>query len=114
MTNPTVSLWSNSLRRTEVPKSRAIHRSGHGSTAWTLEPGINTLRQPQDGGTDTRARIASIDAHVHSNSMREPEDANLTGGTRSLMRRVMGLNVILPGRKAPRAATLATANVRVA
>jgi hypothetical protein len=26
-------------------------------------------------------------------SPREPEDAGLTGGTRSLMRRVMGLNV---------------------
>jgi hypothetical protein len=26
-------------------------------------------------------------------SAREPEDARLTGGTRSLMRRVMGLNV---------------------
>jgi hypothetical protein len=26
-------------------------------------------------------------------SLREPEDARLTGGTRSLMRRTMGLNV---------------------
>jgi hypothetical protein len=26
-------------------------------------------------------------------TFREPEDARLTGGTRSLMRRVMGLNV---------------------
>jgi hypothetical protein len=26
-------------------------------------------------------------------ALREPEDAGLTGGTRSLMRRVMGLNV---------------------
>jgi hypothetical protein len=26
-------------------------------------------------------------------ALREPEDARLTGGTRSLMRRVMGLNV---------------------
>jgi hypothetical protein len=29
-------------------------------------------------------------------SLREPEDARLTGGTRSLMRRVMGLNVTTP------------------
>ncbi|HEX5284789.1 MAG TPA: hypothetical protein VFW30_11780 [Bryocella sp.] len=32
-------------------------------------------------------------------ALREPEDAQLTGGTRSLMRRVMGLNVTAGARK---------------
>jgi hypothetical protein len=44
---------------------------------------------------------------------REPEDAGLTGGTRSLMRRVMGLNVMSPLRKAvPRAVAAKPATVR--
>ena len=63
-------------------------RNGHGGTAWTATAKAD-LHQPQDGAQETgtmnpsRARLTP----------REPEDARLTGGTRSLMRRVMGLNV---------------------
>ena len=40
-----------------------------------------------------------IDAKLHSNVLNEPEDAKLTGGTRSLTRRLMGLNVTEEARR---------------
>jgi hypothetical protein len=48
------------------------------------------LGQPQDGGGPSDEALAS---NAGSAAFREPEDARLTGGTRSLMRRVLGLNV---------------------
>jgi hypothetical protein len=58
------------------------------------------LYQPQDGAQETGTLLSARKRL----GFREPEDARLTGGTRSLMRRVMGLNVTaLAGtRKAPR------------
>ena len=50
------------------------------------------LYQPQDGATDTRSRVADIASRMRKMAG-EPEDARLTGGTRSLMRRLSGLNV---------------------
>ena len=67
-------------------------RTPHGGTAWTRVPG-DALRQPQDGALDANLRVADISARA---GFMEPEDARLTGGTRSLMRRLMGLNM---GRK---------------
>jgi hypothetical protein len=63
-----------------------------------------SLRQPQDGAGDPRmvAEIADagalqqgprLNGRATRMQLNEPEDARLTGGTRSLMRRVMGLNV---------------------
>lgn len=70
----------------------AARRPGRRGAPWSLPAGTKLLRQPQDGAQETSARIAAIVAHL-PNSLREPEDARLTGGTRSLMRRVSGLNV---------------------
>jgi len=65
-------------------------RAVHGSSAWSLPRGLN-LRQPQDG--------ASSEVSPVLNNLPEPEDARLTGGTRSLTRRLMGLNVAEVSRK---------------
>jgi hypothetical protein len=48
---------------------------------------------------DTRTRLANIRSHQHSDVLHEAEDARLTGGTRSLDRRLLGLNVVEPYRK---------------
>jgi hypothetical protein len=81
----------------------ATRRTAHGGTAWGARPECE-LRQPQDGGfeLEVRSRVAEITAHLSRNGFVEPEDARLTGTTRSLMRRLMGLNVL--SRKAQRAA----------
>jgi len=74
-------------------------RNEHGGSAWTAAQD-GKLHQPQDGAQETGTLLTARTRL----SLREPEDARLTGGTRSLMRRVMGLNVTaLAGtRKAPR------------
>jgi len=93
----------SSLKNIEIPWSRfasAVRRNGHGGTPWarTLE-----MSQPQDGALGIQARITEISAHLHSGTigvisfLDEPEDAQITGGTRSLSRRLTGLN-ILPRR----------------
>ena len=51
------------------------------------------LRQPQDGASETPDRVSDIDLRLGRQLSGEPEDARLTGGTRSLMRRLMGLNM---------------------
>ena len=73
-------------------------RVGHGSTAWATR-GI--LRQPQDGAFDSReqqARVTDIGtrqqvAAFGAAALVEPEDARLTGGSRTLVRRLLGLNI---------------------
>ena len=47
---------------------------------------------------DSRTRLANISSHQHSDVLNEPEDARLTGGTRSLTRRLLGLNVVVTHR----------------
>lgn len=65
-------------------------RVGHGGVAWTATAKADTLHQPQDGAQE----IGTLHTAITRVAFREPEDARLTGGTRSLMRRVMGLNVM--------------------
>jgi hypothetical protein len=70
---------------------------GHGGLAWRLPFAAQTderMMQPQDGAVDPRTRLASIRSHQHSDLLHESEDAQLTGGTRSLDRRLLGLNVL--------------------
>jgi len=76
-------------------------RSGHGGTAWSapFTDTDQTMIQPQDGAVDTRTRLANIRSHQHSDVLHESEDARLTGGTRSLDRRLLGLNVVETYRK---------------
>jgi hypothetical protein len=64
----------------------------HGGVAWTASATADSLHQPQDGAQET----GTLYTAMSRTAAREPEDARLTGGTRSLMRRVMGLNVTAP------------------
>ena len=99
------SSWTESMQGSTTPVARNFaRRTAHGGTAWGARPEIE-MRQPQDGGLDldTRSRVAQITAHLNRTSFQEPEDARITGTTRSLMRRLMGLNVL--SRKAQKAAT---------
>lgn len=65
-------------------------RVSHGSTRFAR---ASCLRQPQDGA-EPSARVASIKSRLQPTLAEEPEDARLTGLTRSLNRRLLGLNVI--------------------
>ncbi len=77
------------------PDSRRV---GHGSVAWAAK---YELIQPQDGtfeSRETQSRITDISTRLQpgafgSASAVEPEDARITGGTRSLVRRLLGLNI---------------------
>jgi len=72
--------------------------------------GVTSLRQPQDGASVARPSPRQITAHHDGSLLVEPEDAGLTGGTRSLMRRLIGLNIaagVTPQCKKP-VATLVT------
>jgi hypothetical protein len=76
----------------------------HNGTAW-LMPEADAVRQPQDGITRSlasevrtlHARVVSgigvCETKLASALLSEPEDARITGGTRSLMRRALGLNI---------------------
>jgi hypothetical protein len=76
-----------------APVRENSHRTGHGGTAWApASLGEVKLYQPQDGAADSRSRVADIASRMRKMAG-EPEDARLTGGTRSLMRRLSGLNV---------------------
>jgi hypothetical protein len=57
------------------------------------------MSQPQDGAAESPARINFLQASLHVSLASEPEDARMTGGTRSLTRRVLGLNVTAEERK---------------
>ena len=87
------------LKSNESPQRRFAstqempHRTCHGGTAWVpASLGEVKLYQPQDGAIDPRSRIADIASRMRKMAG-EPDDARLTGGTRSLMRRLSGLNV---------------------
>ncbi|MEO7030104.1 MAG: hypothetical protein ABI147_11945 [Acidobacteriaceae bacterium] len=82
-------------------------RTGHGGIAWASSPstGAPKLYQPQDGAIESRGRVTDIASRLFKFSAGEPEDARLTGGTRSLMRRLSGLNLgQLVRPKAPKSA----------
>jgi hypothetical protein len=65
-------------------------RMVHGGSAWSLPRGLNGLRQPQDGAPTA---VAVPPLERKRAVLLEPEDAGMTGGTRSLTRRLLGLNV---------------------
>ncbi len=99
-----------------IPKM-ASRNGGHGGTAWSLpfaEAAEAGMMQPQDGAVDTRTRLANISSHQHSDGLHEPEDARLTGGTRSLDRRLLGLNVLNTYVKRSAAAVKPVARIEVA
>jgi hypothetical protein len=82
------------LKRFATSSSRAVlgPRRVHGNWPADSTDDMVELYQPQDGVTEGRTRIADIASHFRRVSG-EPEDARITGGTRSLMRRLSGLNL---------------------
>jgi hypothetical protein len=101
-TRPSGVLATTIQNRSEAVPTR---RAGHGSHPWSLPFSARQKMQlqPQDGATAHASKLTSIAARLHSNLAHEPEDARLTGGTRSLTRRLLGLNIISSTRKAPQA-----------
>lgn len=82
------------LKSRAVPGSEGMdswRRASHGGSGFARD---QRMRQPQDGALDLSTRVASITSKMHPALPMEPEDARLTGATRSLFRRVMGLNVM--------------------
>jgi hypothetical protein len=86
------------LKNNESPQRRfapaqEMHRVAHGSTAWAVTAAADVnLHQPQDGVLAQRRRVTDIASRIRK-VVGEPDDARLTGGTRSLMRRLSGLNI---------------------
>ncbi len=87
------------VQRTFQEKNRPIPRmevtrmppsiADYGHAAWTKPFAANTLIQPQDGAADPRSGLLQRDGAGN-----ESEDAQLTGETRSLDRRLQGLNIV--------------------
>jgi hypothetical protein len=106
MRGQSISNWNvRSAVRAETELGMASRKPNQGNSAWSLPSG-KTLKQPQDGaptGISAAAR-ALLTSLRQANPLAEPEDATLTGGTRSLTRRLLGLNVTSAQRKTPLAA----------
>ena len=100
MPQPRVNSWDSGKSEAAHIPVMSPRRSGHGGNAWSLPFTGEVMIQPQDGAVETRTRLASISAQQNSDVLHEPEDARLTGGTRSLDRRLLGLNVMETYRKA--------------
>jgi len=85
-------------RKIWVRPESGSRRVVHGGMAWANR---GMLMQPQDGAFDSReqsARVTDIGKRLQvaafgAAAMVEPEDARLTGGTRTLVRRLLGLNI---------------------
>ena len=75
--------------REDIRETSGWKRVVHGGSAWSASAEAAKLHQPQDGAQETGTLLTARTRMA----LREPEDAGLTGGTRSLMRRTMGLNV---------------------
>ncbi len=86
----------NRLDRVAELGMDAARRVGHGDSAWSLPRGLNVLRQPQDGAPAVAPNPLTA---TQRNVLSEPDDARITGGTRSLSRRLLGLNVTSAPRK---------------
>lgn len=114
MPQPRVNSWNSGNSEAARMPVMAPRRSGHGGSAWSLPFTEQVMTQPQDGAVETRTRLASISSHQHSDALHEPEDARLTGGTRSLDRRLLGLNVVETYRKACGTARMDIARIDVA
>ena len=78
------SRFTSSLR---LSSSDIVRRVNHGGAAW-LKRRDYELRQPQDGAPVPQNGIA----HEHTR-LEEAADAQMTGATRSLGNRLLGLNV---------------------
>jgi hypothetical protein len=94
--------------------SHVTRRTGHGGVAWSLPANTQTLRQPQDGASAGRSKLSSMKSPLRTDLWQEPEDARLTGGTRSLTRRLLGLNLAGKLRKTPTTVSVPLPHAQVA
>jgi hypothetical protein len=92
--------WMSRIGEASVMPVMAT-RNGHGGLAWSLPMGDKSMRQPQDGAPEKHSRVARMSSYLNGCLLNEPEDARMTGGTRSLTRRLLGLNVMSKRRKSP-------------
>jgi hypothetical protein len=88
--------WTRKIGNVPIMKARRAHGG-----LWSSPLSEKIMRQPQDGAVDARRTMAMIGSPLSSNALNEPEDARLTGGTRSLARRLLGLNVLAAYKKVP-------------
>lgn len=93
------------LHRMQTPVAETPRRTTHGSCAWTLPFGTTTLRQPQDGVPRDGALTGSSQPvsstrvkQLRSRAATDTDDDRLSGATRSLSNRVLGLNGFTGGR----------------
>ena len=93
LTNSVLPLKSRVVPGQDNTVDSSWRRVSHGGTRFASDP---RMRQPQDGAQEMPTRVASITSKLQPALPMEPEDARLTGLTRSLYRRVMGLNVMDP------------------
>ncbi len=88
-----------SLHRMQTQTADAPRRTTHGSCAWTLPFSNTALRQPQDGASRDTA-LTNSTAPVTSTRLKklrslaapDTDDDRLSGATRSLSNRILGLN----------------------
>lgn len=99
-----------------LPGSTSSKRTAHGSSAWSIPQADNRMSQPQDGAAEvSKVAAEEIGARALRTPASEPEDARITGGTRSLMRRVMGLNVAKgPASRRPTRVIAPTVSAQIA
>ncbi len=92
---------SRSAPANVLPNAGPGRRVNHGSTAWSLPSRRPSGIQPQDGSLTNPPRVAAMPARANGGKVAgETDDSRITGGTRSLSRRVLGLNnVTADGRK---------------
>ena len=98
--NESVSAVKASEPKSPWSRFEPVPRRGHGSTAWATN---YSLKQPQDqdgvsAAREAASRVTDISTRLQlaafgGVTLVEPEDARLTGGTRSLVRRLLGLNI---------------------
>lgn len=91
--NGSVTSSAARLHRMQNSVADVPRRTTHGSCAWTLPFGTTSLRQPQDGALTgsppgTSTRLKQLRPHATSDT----DDDRLSGATRSLSNRVLGLN----------------------
>jgi hypothetical protein len=93
-----IATRTGSLGKVSTLTGMNTRQSIHGGSPWSTPSAGKDLLQPQDGNTKKRMGLAIASSHLHTNLLNEPEDARMTGGTRSLTRRLMGLNVTMKRR----------------
>jgi hypothetical protein len=91
-----ISSTPNPVHPTRGPSATRIdatslRRVSHGATAFAH---TQNMAQPQDGAAQPHSKLATLHTRIPAGAGMEPEDARLTGATRSLFRRLMGLNVM--------------------